>query len=62
MKRITNKKLQTALLRGAVLLSGCMATVTAMLFCETIGSLAAILTLGVVCTTLIDNYISENNK
>lgn len=36
MKKITNKKLQTALLRGAVLLSGGTCTICAMLFCESI--------------------------
>ena len=36
MKKITNKKLQAALLRGAVLLSGGICTVCAMLFCESI--------------------------
>ena len=38
MKKITNKKLQAALLRGAVLLSGGTCTICAMLFCESIYS------------------------
>lgn len=55
MKRITNKKLQAALLRGAVLLSGGMMTVIAMLFCDSISSMAATLSIGIIAVTLTDN-------
>lgn len=59
MKRITNKKLQAALLRGAVLLSGGMLTVIAMTFCNSIGSMTAILSIGIIAVTLTDNAIQK---
>lgn len=62
MKRITNKQLQTALLRGAVVVSGLLCTGTAMLFCDNIYSLASALILGCGLTALIDEVISNPNK
>lgn len=59
MKRITNKKLQAALLRGAVLLSGGMITVIAMTFCDSISSMAAVLSIGIIAVTLTDNAIQK---
>lgn len=51
MKKITNKKLQAALLRGAVLLSGCICTLCAMLFCETV--------YGFILTTFVGGGITS---
>lgn len=62
MKRITNKKLQAALLRGAVLLSGGMMTVVAMTFCDSISSMAAVLSIGSIIITLADNNIQKYGK
>ena len=62
MKKITNRKLQTALLRGAVLLSGCMATVMVALFCNTLSGVVLSLILGATIIALIDDIIVENSK
>ena len=64
MKRITNKSLQTALLRGTVLLSGGMATVMVALFCNTLSGVVLSLILGTVVTVLIDDTVvtNSNNK
>ena len=62
MKKITNRKLQTALLRGAVLLSGCMATVMVTLFCNTLSDVILSLILGATIIALIDDTIIENSK
>ena len=62
MKKINSHKLQTALLRGAVLLSGCMATVITSLFFDSIYGVAFTLSLGVAIIALIDEIIIENSK
>lgn len=62
MKKITNKSLQAALLRGAVLVSGSMATVMVALFCNTLSGVVLSLILGTVVTVLIDDIIVENSK
>lgn len=60
MKRITNKSLQTALLRGAVLVSGSMLTGIAALFFNSIYGVAVTLFLGASITALIDEQIINN--
>ncbi len=62
MKKINSHKLQTALLRGAVLLSGGMTTVMVALFCNTLSGVVLSLILGTVVTVLIDDIIVENSK
>lgn len=60
MKKITNKSLQTALLRGAVLVSGGLTTTCAMLFCNSIYSLIFTAFIGSGLIVLIDNCITDN--
>ena len=60
MKRINNKSLQTALLRGAVLVSGSMATIITTLFFDSIYGVAATLCLGAATIALIDEAITNN--
>ena len=62
MKRITNHKLQTALLRGAVLVSGCTATAVTSLFFEDIYAVLTALVLGAAFVVLIDEAITTNLK
>lgn len=62
MKRITNHKLQTALLRGAVLVSGCTATAITSLFFEDIYGVLTTLFLGAAVIALIDETIVFNLK
>lgn len=62
MKRITNKSLQTALLRGAVLVSGCMATAVTSLFFNSIYGVVVTLFLGAAAIALIDEQIVNNLK
>lgn len=62
MKKINSHKLQTALLRGAVLLSGGMATVMVALFCSTLSGVVLSLILGTVVTVIIADIIIENSK
>ena len=62
MKRITNHKLQTALLRGAVLVSGCTATAITSLFFEDIYAVLTTLFLGAAVIALIDEQIVTNLK
>ena len=59
MKRIQNKSLAMALLRGAVALSGLMATVCFALFCESWNSLFAVALIGITATTLFDEYLKR---
>ena len=59
MKRITNKSLATALLRGAVALSGLMATMTFALFTESWNSLFAVSLTGLTITVLLDETIKS---
>ena len=62
MKRITNKSLQTALLRGAVVVSGCMVTAITSLFFNSIYGVVVTLFLGAAVIALIDETITNNNK
>ena len=62
MKRITNKSLQTALLRGAVLVSGCMATAITSLFFNSIYGVVVTLFLGAGMIALIDEAITNNQN
>jgi hypothetical protein len=62
MKKTTNKKLQTALLRGAVLVSGCMATAITSLFFNSIYGVVVTLFLGASITALIDETIIKSNQ
>lgn len=61
MKRITNKSLAMALLRGAVALSGLMVTVCFALFCESWNSLFAVSLAGLTITVLLDETIKSNH-
>ena len=61
MKKINNK-LAMALLRGAVALSGLMATIIAALFTESLSSCALILLIGGVAITLADESIINKRK
>ena len=55
MKRITNKKMQAALLRGAVLLSGGACTICAMLFCDSVyGFILATFVGGGITAAVLD--------
>lgn len=56
MKRINNKSLAMALLRGAVALSGLMATVCFALFTESWNSLFAVSLTGLAITVLLDEH------
>jgi len=60
MKRINNKTLAMALLRGAVALSGLMATACFALFCESWNSLFAVSLAGLTITVLLDETIKSN--
>lgn len=62
MKRITNKSLQTALLRGAVLVSGGLATAITSLFFDSIYGVVVTLFLGAGMVALIDKTITNLNK
>lgn len=57
MKKITNKQVQTALLRGAVTVSGGMATILTALFLNDVyGSIATLMVGGgIIC--LINSHI-----
>ena len=59
MKKITHKKLQAALLRGAVLLSGGICTVCAMLFCESIYGFILSTFIGGGITAAVLDLINE---
>jgi hypothetical protein len=59
MKRINNKTLAMALLRGAVALSGLMATMTFALFTESWNSLFAVSLAGLIITVLLDEKIKS---
>ena len=60
MKKITNFKIQTVLLRGAVLVSGGLATVVASLFFNSIYGVVATLFLGAGMIALIDEAVTNN--
>lgn len=55
MKKIVNKKVQTALLRGAVTVSGCVLTSITALFFEDIYGVLAVLMIGGGLITLINS-------
>lgn len=60
MKKITNSKLQAALLRGAAAVSGCTATAITSLFFEDIYGVVVTLFLGAGIIALIDDQITTN--
>ena len=57
MKKVTNKQVQTALLRGAVTVSGCVATITTALFFEDIYGVLATLCIGGGLISIINSCI-----
>jgi hypothetical protein len=57
MKKITNHKVQTALLRGAVAVSGGMCTIITSLFFEDIYGVLATLCIGSGIICLINSHI-----
>jgi len=59
MKRINNKTLAMALLRGAVALSGLMATACFALFCDSWNSLFAVSLTGLAAVVLLDETIKS---
>lgn len=56
MKKVNNK-LAMALLRGAVTLSGLMATMTIALFTESLHSFVLVLLIGAMTITLVEEII-----
>lgn len=59
MKKITNKKLQTALLRGAVAMSGITCTLTVMLFVDSWYGILAVAFVGAGIVSTIDEHIKS---
>ena len=57
MKKITNKQVQTALLRGAVLVSGGICTIITSLFFEDIYGVLTTLCIGSGLICLINSHI-----
>ena len=55
MKKTTNKQVQTALLRGAVTVSGCVATICVALFLNDIYGVLAVLFIGGGLITFINS-------
>lgn len=62
MKKITNSKVQTALLRGAVLLSGSMLTGITALFLDDFYGAITLLVIGAGIVCIIDEQIKTNLK
>lgn len=62
MKRITNKNLAMALLRGAVVLSGLMATVCFAFFTESWNSCFAVALCGLTVTILMDEHLKSMTR
>lgn len=62
MKKINSHKVQAALLRGAVLVSGSMATIITALFSNSIYGVVVALFLGAGMIALIDETIITNFK
>ena len=60
MKKNTNKSLQAAILRGAVLVSGCTATAITSLFFDSIYGVVVTLFLGAGMIALIDDQVTTN--
>ena len=59
MKRIQSKSLAMALLRGAVVLGGLMATACFTLFTESWDSLFAVALIGITATILFDECLKR---
>ena len=59
MKKIKNKNLASALLRGAVAVSGTMCTTVAMLFTDSWSGFFGIALLGGITVTLLTNSINN---
>lgn len=57
MKKITNKKFASALLRGAVAVSGITCTLTVMLFINSWYGIIAVAFVGAGIVTLMDEHI-----
>lgn len=57
MKKITSKKLQSALLRGAVAVAGCMATFFVALFCNSIYGVVVTIFLGATAVVLVSDAV-----
>lgn len=62
MKRITNSKVQTALLRGAVLVSGSTLTGVTALFIDDFYGVITLLVVGAGIICIIDEAIITNSK
>lgn len=62
MKKITNSKIQTALLRGAVLLSGSMLTGITALFIDDFYGVITLLVIGAGIVCITDEQIKTNLK
>ena len=62
MKKITNKSLQTALLKGAVLVSGTLCTICAMVFADTFSGLLAVALSGGIVMSILCEHIEQLNK
>lgn len=62
MKKITNKSLQTALLRGAVIASGSMLTGITALFINDFYGVLSLLVVGAGIVCILDEAIITNSK
>lgn len=62
MKKITNKSLQTALLRGAVLVSGSTLTGVTALFINDFYGVITLLVIGAGIVCILDEQIKTNLK
>lgn len=60
MKKITNKKFASALLRGAVAVSGITCTLVTMLFCDSFYGIIAVAFVGAGIVSLINETITNN--
>lgn len=62
MKKITDKQVQTALLRGAVIVTGSTCTAVTALFFNSIYAIVTVCFLGAGITALIDETINVQNR
>lgn len=62
MKRITNSKVHTALLRGAVVVSGSMLTGITALFVDDFYGVITLLVIGAGIVCILDEQIKTNLK
>lgn len=62
MKKINSHKLQTALLRGVVAVSGSLCIAMTALFFDSIYDVAVTLCLGAAAIALIDETITTNSN